>query len=157
MILVWGVRGEASPGDADKVERAKRFLTYLDQATEKVLVPAICAAEYLTGVPRERQPEALEELSRRFRIAPFDIKVAAIAADLWQEKNGGRRLSDHLRASYGNASRAKIKADCYVVAAALAHGATIIYSDDPDVARWGDGRIKVYPLPDIPVQESLFG
>lgn len=59
-ILIWGVRGYATPGQEDRVERARDLFVELDESDAQVIVPAVVVAEFLAGVPRARHQDLLE-------------------------------------------------------------------------------------------------
>jgi hypothetical protein len=103
-------------------------------------------------------PEYLETLNRsaRFRIADFDQRAAVeVAAPTREAIASGDKRG-------GSASPwAKIKFDCQIIAIARVAGATTIYSDDADIARFAKGagiavvRIQDLPLPPEGAQMKL--
>lgn len=44
-ILIWGVRGVATPGQEDHVERARQLCEDLDQSDSRVMIPSVVVAE----------------------------------------------------------------------------------------------------------------
>ena len=54
----------------------------------------------------------------------------------------------------------KMKLDHLIIANALAHNATCIYSHDTGLKKWANGIIDVKELPDLPparlIQQSMF-
>lgn len=157
-ILIWGVRGEFSEGQADMVPRTQALLEDLENSRAIIYIPAPVITEYLLGVDPERHPETLEKLSRRFSIANQDVVSAQRAAELWLKRNGGRRqLSAELREAANGASRQVLKVDCQIVGIALAKRADVIYTHDPGIKAFADGMIRVseVPIPQTNLQLRL--
>jgi predicted nucleic acid-binding protein len=147
-ILIWGMRGVASPGQEDCVERAKELFAELDEADAQVIVPSVVVAEFLAGVQKTQHTEFLEVLNRRFQIPPFDVRTAAVAAGLWRD---AAERNPHLRAqvqeAFPGTEKAKIKADMMILATALVRKAEILYTADGPLAKIARERLEVRGLP----------
>ena len=50
MVLIWGVQRNRN---AVMVERTSRYLSYLEEENEIVMVPSVAVAEYLHGISAE--------------------------------------------------------------------------------------------------------
>jgi hypothetical protein len=91
-------------------------------------------------------PEFLRILSssRHFRIAPFDERAAVEFA-----ARQAARIETSTRAPAP--TRAKAKFDDQIVAIAAVEGATMICSDDEDIAKLAEGRFEVVKIAAIPL------
>ena len=156
-ILIWGVRGVATPGQEDHVERARQLFDDLDQSDSRVMIPSVVVAEFLAGVPKSQHGNLLDVLNRRFQIPPFDTRTAAVAAELWREAaERNPHLKAQVREAFPGTEKAKIKADLMVLATALARNAEILYTHDGPLAKVAEGRIEIRELPPLrPKQTDL--
>jgi predicted nucleic acid-binding protein len=151
-VLVWGVQKKATPNRVAMIERAERFLTWLAGEKETIVVPSVVLGEFLSGVPKSEHAGALSAFHDVFAVAPFDAAAAAIAANLWLDYKARQPTQDAASAGPG---RHVIKADCQIVATAIASQASVLYSDDPDMAALANGRLRVEAIPSIPAQSVL--
>jgi hypothetical protein len=82
------------------------------------------------------------------RIEPFDERAAIELAD----REIAAREKGNKKGSASTSEWQKVKFDRQVVAVALVHQASAIYSDDPDIAAHGkDCGIRVLALADLPL------
>ena len=157
-ILIWALRAVATPGQEGMVGRAQALLQDLDEADADILVPAVVVSEFLAGVPKPQHAGLLEVLNRRFQLPPFDVRSAAMAAELW--RNAAERnphLREQIREAFPATERAKIKADTMILATALARKADVIFTHDGPLRMVANGLIEVRDLPPPrPVQAQLF-
>jgi predicted nucleic acid-binding protein len=151
MILIWGIQEN---GEGDKIAQAKAFLDHLDKQGTRLLVPSVVIAEFLTGIPIAAHTTIANLLERHFMTAPFDLKASLQFARVWQDRDN-RGLVAVLKNEKG-ATRAELKADCMIVATALAQGASCIYSHDDNLTTFANGQIAVRQMPDIGRQLQLF-
>ena len=86
MTLVWGIRRQ---GTAEQLQRAAWLFEQLDNQNAQIILPAVVASEYLVPVDPGDHPAILAEMSKRFLIAPFDVRCASLAARLFVEGKGG--------------------------------------------------------------------
>lgn len=92
-------------------------------------------------------------IQRRFIIQPFDVKAALHYAKIWQAK---RQISQQLR-DREEATKSEIKADCMIIAIAVANQASCIYTHDGSLRKLAKDFIDTRDLPEIPAQNmSLF-
>lgn len=147
-ILIWGIRGIATPGQEAMINRAQGLFEDLDAADADILVPAVVVAEFLAGVPKPQHVGLIEVLNRRFQIAPFDVRTAAIAAELWREAaERNPHLRQQIQEIFPGTERTKVKADLMILATALARGADVLYTHDGPLKTAAAGRIEVRELP----------
>jgi predicted nucleic acid-binding protein len=147
-ILIWGVRGVATQGQEEMINRAQALFEDLDADDTDIMVPAVVVAEFLAGVPKPQHVGLLDVLNRRFQVVPFDVRTAAIAAELWRDAaESNPHLRDQIREAFPGTERAKIKADLMILASALARGADVLYTHDGPLKTAADGRIEVRNLP----------
>jgi predicted nucleic acid-binding protein len=138
-------------------ERVEHLVSTLEKERQKVVVPTPVLSELLVRAGAAG-PEYLETLNRsaRFLIADFDQRAAVeVAAATREAIDAGDKRG-------GSASSwAKIKFDRQIIAIARVAGASTIYSDDGDIARFAKGsgiavvRIKHLPLPPEDAQMKL--
>ncbi len=133
-----------NPGDRCH-ERVTHLLESLQQQNAKIIIPTPALAEVLVRAAKGG-PEFLRILSssRHFRIAPFDERAAVEFAARQAERI-------ELNARAPAPTRAKAKFDDQIVAIAAVEGATTIYSDDEDIAKFAKGRFGVVKIAAIPL------
>lgn len=147
-ILIWGIRGMATPGQEEMVERAKDLLFEMDEMDAEILVPSVVVAEFLAGIPKTQHVGILEVLNRRFQLPPFDVRTAAIAAELWREAaERNPNLKEQIQDAFPGTEKAKIKADMMILATALVRKADILYTHDGPLKKSAEGRIEIRELP----------
>lgn len=155
-ILIWGIRGISTPGQERMIGRAQAFSEELDESDADVLVPAVVVAEFLAGVPKPQHTALLDVLNRRFQLPPFDVRTAAVAAELWRgaaERNP--HLRDQINEAFPGTQRAKIKVDMMILATALVRKADILYTHDGPLRTVADGLIEVRHLPPPREKQSV--
>lgn len=138
-------------------ERVQHLVETLQKDRQKVIIPTPVLSELLVRAG-SAGPEYLNVLNRsaRFRIVDFDQRAAVEVAAPTREamESGGKR---------GGSSSpwAKIKFDRQIIAIAKVAGASTIYSDDCDIARYAKPagiavvRIQDLPLPPGDAQLAL--
>ena len=146
MTLIWGVRKQ---GNKDKLQHARNLFQMLEREEAQVIVPSVVVAEFVTAFQSsEDRALAIAAISKRFLIEPFDVKDAALAAQLWHY---GKTQREKKVAG----SRICLRADSLIVATAKNHGAEIFYTEDQhcrDLAT--AAKMIARELPRIP--DSLF-
>ncbi len=153
-VLIWGVKGEAVASQRHMIERTRAFIAHLTEKQATVLVPSVVVGELLMDTPAEQHQHMISILSKSFVVAPFDLQAAAHFGRIWQIQRS-QQITHDLQ-SLG-ATRQELKADCMIVATAVARGASCIYSNDVKLQKFALGHIDVYEIPDIPTQMKLFG
>ena len=140
MILIWGIRGK---GKADQIKRAGWLFNSFDENRTQVIVPSVCLAEYLTPYDTDTYNDVIAPLAKRFILAPFDVRCAALAARLFVQGKGERKLNT-------KNARNMLKSDCLIIATAASHGARTFYSDDAQCRKLAaHARLNVEGLPEI--------
>jgi predicted nucleic acid-binding protein len=143
----------AGPGGVP-IEKAKERIDHLVKQLEKektkIVVPTPALSEILVRAGTEMSDKIIEHLQRFsvFRIEPFDTRAAIEVAAMTRELLDGRQR----KRGTSSATWTKIKFDRQIVAIAKVCNATVIYSDDEDVAKIAArARIKVIGLADLPL------
>jgi predicted nucleic acid-binding protein len=157
-ILVWGIKGEAAPGQERMVSRAQAFLRSLDDEKDtKVYVPAIVLGEILVRVPEADHQRVMAVVSKSLMIAPYDAAAASEFARLLAKALAASKNAGNLQQGAPGV-RTKMKADLMILATALSRNVSCLYSHDPEMpklATYASGRLKVAEMPDTPEQLPL--
>jgi hypothetical protein len=103
--------------------RSKLLLHKLARQKAIVVLPTVAISELLVPVPEADKGALIAGLTGMFVCPAFDLKAAAIAADLWLRHKQAPKDQQ-----YGK--RQILRADIMIVASALAAGATEFYSHD---------------------------
>ncbi|MBI4332458.1 MAG: PIN domain-containing protein [Chloroflexi bacterium] len=148
-ILIWGIKGQATPGQEEMIYRARAFIRKLHNDHIRVLIPSVVIAEFLLPVPPEEHPGVLDLFHKRFLIASFDTAAASVFAKIWQAKKG-KAIVDEL-AKKGN-TKTEMRTDSMIVATACSQRADCIYSHDHDLRAFAKDYIEVREMPLIPDQ-----
>ena len=147
-ILIWGVRREEPEGREDLVARCTDLIADYKQRCIAITVPSVVMAEYLADSSPEKQKEQQAIIGSNFHVSPFDAKAAAIAAELHS-----KRLMNEIRAE-SDIPRQCLKADVQIIATAIAHDATHIYSDDGHFTKLAQGKILVLGVPKVRASQT---
>jgi hypothetical protein len=155
MLLLLLRPGTKVPAGVDgiEIEKPKERIEFLIQRLQrdktKLIVPTPALSEALVRAGNEGSLQIVEYINKYavFRIEPFDTRAAIELAALSREALGrqGKR---------GGATGvwAKVKFDRQIVAIAKVAGASVIYSDDGDVATLAKQMsIKPIGLADLPL------
>lgn len=148
-IIIWGVRGKATPGQEDSIEKAKYLINKCEKDGIKIMVPSVVVAEVLCALEPGLHNAVSELMHRRFIVPPFDTKAALHFAKMWRNK---KQLKDDSEMSI---SRAEMKADFMITATAFARGANCIYSEDAGLKNFAQDYIDVRSLPNVERQMSI--
>lgn len=135
-------------------ERVNHLLSGLQETKARIVIPTPSLAEVLVKAA-DAAGGWMEQLnrSRHFHVASFDARAAVEYAAMESER---LRRAERRTA----ATRSKAKFDAQIVAIAAIERATVIYSDDADIATLSAGRFDVrgvlsLPLPPQPPQLGL--
>lgn len=112
----------------DRRAKLDHLVAELQKKRTKILIPTPALTELMVraGKAREGIHQKLSSKSS-FQITPFDSRAAMECALLLEEALDAN--SKH------QITKSKIKFDWQIIAIAVAHNATSIYSDDGDIAR----------------------
>jgi PIN domain len=137
----------------DRVEdRIQYLMETLRDNREVAIIPAPVLSEFLVFAGKAA-PDYLSKIreSSFLRIEPFDERAAIELAD----REISARAKGNKRGSAPTSDWQKVKFDRQIVAIALVHKASTIYSDDPDIAAHGkDCGVNVLALADLPLPPS---
>lgn len=132
----------------DRRAKLDYLVQELQKRRTKILIPTPALTELMVRAGKARE-EIHQKLSgtSAFQIIPFDSRAAMECALLLEEAldAGGKR----------QLTKSKIKFDWQIVAIAASHDATVIYSDDGDIARYGKrANLDVIKTDDLPLPAS---
>lgn len=145
-VVIWSVKGEAKPGQEDMIPKARHLLQKCEDEGIKIVIPSIVIAELLSGLNPERHNDFSRTMQKRFIVPPFDTMAAAYFAKIWRSKKQIRQeLTDTKMAT-----RAEMKADSMIVAIAVAHKVSCIYSHDEPLKKFAKGFVDTRELPEAP-------
>ena len=153
-ILIWGIKREASEGQALMIERAVRFLQKLEETKTQVILPSVVIGELLVRVPEDCHQDILGLFTKNFMLSPFDARAAFIYSQITRRKMG-EEVKSQLEMDPCR-GRNHLKADRMIIATAVAHGAICIYSNDDHIRVYSEGFINYQPLPISIEQGNLF-
>lgn len=153
-ILVWGIKGEASPGQEPMVSHAKRFFKWIDEEKHDVLLTSLVLGELLMRVPPEKHAEVLKYYDSRFKVVNFDTLAASCFAGIWQKKNEDKTIE--IAKNELQIGREEMKIDCQIVACAVSRKMDCIYTYDKGLAKFAEGFIATEKMPDLGTQQNLF-
>ena len=152
MVLIWGVQGEAAPGQEEMVARTRRYITSLNDENERIMIPTPALTEYLQGFDAAERKQQLKALEKNFFIPSFNLPAAYLAAGL------ARRVQES-RIKSKDASRQEIKTDIQIIATAIVNSASRIITNNTNdfekLAELAGGRIQISDIPDIHEQQGL--
>lgn len=149
--IIWGVQGKATRGQEHMVSRTKRYIRYLRNQKQAIMVPTPVVAEYLIPFNPQEQQEQVRVFERGFFIPSFDLPAALVAAEL--EHDSGlikaiRRGSD--------VDRNRLRVDAQILAIAIVNMAEKVITADPHLKSLAQDKIAVTEVPDIHEQPELF-
>ena len=133
-------------------DRIEHLVRTLSDNREIIIIPAPVLSEFLVfaGIDSPGYLLKIRETSA-LPIEPFDERAAIELAD----REIAARSKGNKRGSAVGSEWQKVKFDRQIVAIALVHGASAIYSDDPDIRAHGaDCGVTVVTLADLPVPPS---
>jgi len=133
-------------------DRIEHLLNTLRDNRETIIIPAPVLSEFLVFAGSDAPAYLLKiRDSSTLRIEPFDERAAIELAD----REITARSKGNKRGAATASDWQKVKFDRQIVAIALVHGASAIYSDDPDIVAHGkDCGIPVITLADLPLPPS---
>ncbi|RYD21743.1 MAG: PIN domain-containing protein [Verrucomicrobiaceae bacterium] len=145
MYFIWGLLKKSSPSQSDKIEQAEEFLKSLDDDDATVIVPTPLLQELLMDCDPSERTALITQLKSRFVLAPFDAASAQIAAKIWNEKKRAKVI-DQIRSS-GDSMRTKIKIDIQIIAVACSQNASVLYTNDANLAKMAEDYIVTRDMP----------
>ncbi|QPK64005.1 PIN domain-containing protein [Methylomonas sp. LL1] len=148
--ILWGIRKYSTPGQEDMILRSEAFFSECRKNKVTMMIPSIVVGEFLTGIDSTQHSLVVNKLKEGFQICPYDYQASALFAKLWREKkySGIIKNTQHDL----QATRQELKADCMIVATAIAKKADVIYSHDNKLKNFAGDSIEVREIPSIPFQ-----
>lgn len=140
-VLILGMHDKTERKQQDGVFQAKTFLKDCSEKKIRVIVPSIVVAEFLIGVPEDKQDALTALISTKFVVAPLDTRISVQVARLWKRNKG-----------IVVASRNELKVDCIIVATAVSYRVSCIYSDDEHIPKIAKEQVPVRKITDYPSQ-----
>lgn len=153
-IIIWAIKEEAKAGQDDMIPRCKQLVKHLRGKNHTLVVPAIVLAEALVRVPANDHPGFIRKIRTGFVIAPFDPAAAGRLAQIW----AAYKDHPHVREAAANQerTRAMMKADCQIIATALAAGATALYTNNTrDFERFRMPGLEIKEIPPLEQKSEL--
>lgn len=153
-FLIWGVQGISRTSQADMPLRAAVMIGLLSQQGVMLGVPTIVLAEYLVGINQTDHAGVISSLEGFYQLLPFDLACSRQFGSIARSQ---RALVSELAQQSDVPIRQKLRVDLFIIATALGHGATALYSEDRHMGRLAEGLIDVRampPLPDLPSAEA---
>ncbi len=129
-----------SPKLRDLQIRAKILMHQLARDKDTVILPTIVISELLVPVPDRDHGPLIARITERFVCPPFDVRAAAVAADLWVRHS---KLPAKLQYSKRNV----LKADTMIIASAKSSGATVFCTTDRKCRALANIVMKGWDLP----------
>jgi predicted nucleic acid-binding protein len=154
MVLSWAVLGQATGDREHLVITANNLFKKLEEQNRKIIIPAIVVGELLVAVDEDDHWKVLTRLLQDWRVVDYNLKAATLFARLRIDHRTKNNF-DEIMADDPNATRRELIADVMIIATAMAHGASIIYSHDSRFHRMAEGHIPVDYMPDDAVQLDL--
>jgi predicted nucleic acid-binding protein len=153
IVVIWGIKKKSTEGQEDMIIKTEKFISHLDKSSTQILIPSVVLAEILSTESKENQNKFLKIISSNFIIGDFNKLTAKIFAELFNENiefDKKIRTENEIR-------KDKMKLDYMIVASAIEHNASCIYSNDKKhLERFAKDKIKILDIPSIPEQTVLF-
>ena len=153
-ILYWGIIGKAAPGAESFIAPAIDFLKWLNDQDVRVVVPTIVVAEMLVPIPEYDHPDVLSKFRADWMIVEFDLRAASIFARMRYDHVVNKRMQD-IRSLHPDVTKKELVADVMIIATAISHGATKLYSHNVDMRKLAEGHIVVQSFDDVQFQISM--
>lgn len=148
-------RAPIDPATGEQVSRAKdrieHLIVQLDREKTTLIVPSPALSEVLV-LADDAGPAMLDRISRssRIKVADFDVRAAVEVAAMTRE---ALRKGDKFDGS--DAPWQKVKVDRQIIAIARVNSASVIYSDDRNLAKFAERLgLSVVPLRALPLPEA---
>jgi predicted nucleic acid-binding protein len=156
MILIWGLKKKAQPGQEIMIQAAEKLLDELEHTSTKVIIPSPVIGELLAPIPQNEHSNFLSLLGKNMIIVPYDMKAAARCAHILRT-NTDKGVYEEIKQEEPTITRNHLKVDFMIVAIAVANQANLIYSNDSHIKKFANGFIKTQTLSNHPTQMGLFG
>jgi predicted nucleic acid-binding protein len=144
-ILIWGVEGNASPGQEKKIQQAESLISRLDDEDFEVFVPALVAGEFLYGFDEANRPKARSILNSHFSVADYNSLSAERAAEVFSElqEDGSH---DSLQGMQ-NVTRQELMTDYHIVGTLISHNVDVLFCEDETLMDIAGEYLEVREMP----------
>ncbi len=122
--MVYSLSIPKTAEDIDRAKKATWLLDYLMGQKAIIQLSYVSVAEYLVKVPVAKHAAAIKKLETRFRLAPFNLEAASIAADI---VNHSKQSTVVVRRE---GDRPCLMADTKILASLIASGMQTFYAND---------------------------
>ena len=144
-ILIWGVEGNASPGQENKIQQAEALIDRIDEEDFGVYVPSLVAGEFLYGFDESDRPKARSILNTHFSVADYNSLSAERAAEVFSElQQDGTH--DVLQGKE-NVARQELMTDYHIVGTLLSHDIDLLYCEDEPLTEVANEYLEVREMP----------
>lgn len=151
--FIWGIKKIATAGQESMIQRAEYLFQMADEQKHQIMIPTVVLAEVLAPEPLEKYPVLMEVIQKNFIVADFDARAASRYGVLFMNKIEELKKT----AKKSKVSNQQMKIDHLIIATALVHNASCIYSHDPGLKAFASRYIEVKDLPTPPPkQQNLF-
>jgi len=154
-VLYWAILGKAAAGSEPLIPRARDFLIGLTANEDvQIIVPTTVLGELLAFVAEANQGNVLASFQRDWLIVDYDVRAALVFGQMRANRFVQAQFKS-LQADHPDATRHALSADCMIIATAIAHSATVIYSADRHLLTLADGWIEAKRFEDESYQMRL--
>jgi predicted nucleic acid-binding protein len=154
-IVLPGLIGIPSEMDKPQCVRGRAFFDWLAERSIQAAITAPTLAELMLHRSGPLAANALLIIKSRLRVLPFDERAALLLGQLHQMRMADSEIQR--LAKQTNQTKRMLRFDLQVLAAAKAHGATSVYSEDEGQRALAAGFIPANPIPaEVQAQQSLF-
>lgn len=144
--FLWGIRGHYDPADEPRAQQAKRMISRLRKTNLEVLIPSCVMSEALSIFPEGEARTLLLKYAEKYHIGHMDTAVTFhLSRLLHHHYNVNREAWEGL-----GISKRHLKYDALIVATAIGHEASAIFTHDKGVRTTAAGKIEVCGLDDMP-------
>ena len=121
-------------------------------------MPSPVVAEVLVKIPDDEHDEFVRRLVRDFIVVDFDLRAARKFAQI-RFRSLSPEARQEIRERHPDATRRELDADTMILATALAHGASRLYTNDgrfKSLANLVDDPIEIMILDKLDLQGEQF-
>jgi len=152
MVCVWGVKEQASEDQKHKIELAKGLFSALKAENAIIILPSPVLTEILSPIPPSERQQLITEMTKRFRIAPFDTVAAIKAAELWHNR---KNWQDVFKSKGQDGMRNRFKYDIEIAAIAITRNVDYLYTEDEELITICGDEVSCGKIPPLPVSPQL--
>ncbi len=156
-IIRWGLFNQESQthNAFELVDKARKFIRWLDEKNIEVIVPSIIIGELLSIFPAQEHAKSLQLFSSEWMVVDYDVRAARQYANMRYDHSIKQMMAD-IKASNPYATRKQLTADLMIIATAKVHGAEKIYSHDKDFLKLAAGYVAIEDFEKTTFQTDFF-